>query len=244
MKHRPHTQRGFTLIELLVVIAIIIILASLLLPALSRAKEQARLAKCTNNLKQIAIGTRTFGLDNEGKVPWHVPASDGGTYGAAAAAWRDFTALSNEIKTPQVIVCPSDTKTKSGVSSWVELAQAANQSNAVSYFVGLDCYELAPGAPVAGDRHLSGGLADTCSSVGATAINCWEYKTNNTAMKWTNAIHGLQGNIALNDASVQRTRKKDLQELMVASFVSIVNSGVRTAAGKRPSNHVLPPRTP
>src|SRR5437868_5213459 len=77
-------RKGFTLIELLVVIAIIAILASLLLPALAKAKTKAQGIKCLNNLKQLQLVWHLYANDFNDKLP-----TSGYTKPLEPTAWVD-----------------------------------------------------------------------------------------------------------------------------------------------------------
>lgn len=143
----------FTLIELLVVVAIIAILAGMLLPSLSKARERARTANCMSNLKQIAFASQLYSDENEdyfcsgngSNSPVYQPFSwnlapylgKGGEWGTSSYAQAPLLkAIYKDGGLPSVFGCPSamyQMDAPTGENGSVSLGQAYGLSSALVY---------------------------------------------------------------------------------------------------------------
>lgn len=221
----PGRNRAFSLVELMLVMAVIAILAALLLPAIDKARARSKRARCVGHLNQIGVAFHSFGHDHDDKFPQSVPIAGGGVqeFAAAAVALQDlslvpriFRALSNELVTPDLLVCPSSRDRERFASPTFVALTNGN----VSYFVGLNAVPYNTDSWLAGDSW--GTAAGTLVSVTADVrwLRTWSF------------VHQGRCNILFADGHVESLSPSQMvSELSTAQLLVQPAAGVGSGAG-------------
>lgn len=178
-------QLGFTLLELLVVISVIIILAALVLPALSSGHEAGRRAACVSNLQQIGTALGSYASDNDGRIPFGPkapPFTNPSDFYPSTGAPTSLLSLQTGTPVglglllqnylsakPQVLFCPG---TDQPLDASVELAKVGKKQAQSSYYYrhgGNTALFDSPSTPVSQDIRLF-NMGNNRNGVPITAI--------------------------------------------------------------------------
>jgi prepilin-type processing-associated H-X9-DG protein len=207
---------AFTKWDLLICLATVAMLG-IALPILPFHRHRAcgHRLNCVSNLKQIGLGFRMWSNDHEERMPWQLPAAEGGTkeFAHSPYAALHFTLVSNEFNSPKILTCPSDTNRTR--TSWWDAPLSG-----LSYFAGISANETNAASFLSGDRNIS-----TNSSMlsGLLAVR------DPAAMQWTGDIHKRSGHIAFADGSVAQLNDDRLRQALQSALDTSVNGQVRLA---------------
>src|SRR5262249_3032152 len=146
--------------------------------------------------RQLGLAFQSFAHDHNSRFPMSVPAAAGGALefvqntsnlkGDFYFAFRQFQALSNELVSPKLLVCPADNRP---VSTNFTVLQNGN----VSYFVGVDADFSQPNSLLAGDRNLTNDYGG-----GSTILRLGPL----SSLRWTADLHRFKGNLLFSDGRV------------------------------------------
>ncbi len=189
---RAQATRAFTAVELFLVITAAVILAALLLPALVKAKARSARVGCVNNMKQVGLAFVTWANDQNDCFPMEVSTTNGGTRELVdpGAAFPHFRALSNELNTPKILLCPQD-RNRQSANNFIHGLADIN----VSYFVNVDVVHANSSDVLVGDRNITNR-----ASAGRRFVNL----IDGTVIGWNQELHRGWGNLGLADGSVKQ----------------------------------------
>ena len=225
--------------EVCCALAALALLMMVALPALATSKARSQRLLCANNLSRIGIANAMWGADNNNLRPMMVPYWEGGlqTSGNVGTppgtppwpwgalnnqAWFHYYWLSNELITPKLLVCPSDSVKRPAVD-WGHLPSggflhAANRGNALSYIVAHTYSESDRGL-VSADRNLPYTILSTSCSYGFQGMR--GITPGGAVSGWLSlgqgVLHTPEGNLLFKDGSVEQVDSFALARMFSAT---------------------------
>jgi prepilin-type N-terminal cleavage/methylation domain-containing protein/prepilin-type processing-associated H-X9-DG protein len=203
MTSRQPWDRGtsaYTLTEVLVVCAIIGILASMLMPSVTRTIQNGRRARCAGGLRQVAIIMSAYAHDHFNHYPQSVPRADGGaqednaivpvSHGIMALHPGAFHVMADDFKTPQVLVCPV-------TKFWLPRVRDLGMTN-ISYALNLHAQHGESSVPL---------LSDSTLSTTWKELKEFPRHGTNIEFRFTFERHQGLGNVAYGDSHVESRKK-------------------------------------
>ena len=232
LSSRLSKQCAFGRLDAVACLAGLALLVSLSLPALAVNRTRSERFVCLNNLRQLGVALQLWGGDHEDLPPWEIPPNRGGTYGHSLApnVWLHLSWLSNEVATPRIFLCPSDTglpaKDFSGDPDGGYL-HPNFRHRATSYSLS-HAFNNTLTVVVAGDRNVTLPSSGGCSRFGAAFTTPTQ---PGPSISWSDGLHGVgAGNLLRLDGS----------------SAAVDNAGLRTAiSSPRDDNgsfHLILPR--
>jgi len=222
---------AFTRLDLAMVLAALGLLSGIAWPVLAGNKQRSEQVSCLGNLRQIGRAVQLWGNDHEDRTPWFTPVVDGGTRESPDplknSAFFQMGALSNELVTPKMLVCPSDV----GVGAPRKMASnfsAADPNGgfftlgyrnaSLSYTIDLHSYFWLPRYVLSGDRNIRWDNVGVTCVLGVGGATMADGSPHYVDIYWTNSIHGETGNILYTDGSVEQLSTTGLRRAIGSPY--------------------------
>ena len=225
LRYYERHPAAFTRVELIVMLASIALLGTVGISVLANSAVRNDSAVCANNLRQVGRAFHMWASDHGGEHPWWTGYTDGGGYigfnepvpptinvpGAGPLPsplrinpWFHFGFVSQELRTPAVLVCPTDrakTRAETFSNNPTNGYFALNfQNRATSYFIGAHALSTAPSAMLSGDRSLKEDAFGNCP---VNMGNISRIELNGLPKSWNTDLHPSGSNLLLNDGRVE-----------------------------------------